>query len=1471
MTKPPSAPVAAAIFIILLSVLGLSCSGGDHNPTGPTAVASVAVAPAVDTAVALGDTVRFHATALDDAGHAIANAKVDWSTSSTSTASIDTLGLATGLTAGTVTVTALCGGQSGSGRLVVQGQTEMARGSVTLPSGSPIRVGSLLANSEQTSAAVRASGAFDVAVPVDSFPRLILFSDSSGNPLFAAVRLPSDTGRLSVTTANMAAGLVMAHPALTDASASDLQRLSGVLTAQPSFAALVSRLNALLVNGSAVADDSLAWALVADVIQTAAAALGTAPVERVAAWNALDPILARDASGVWYVTNPRPLYIGVEFTDPRSGGVEWHIMRPASYSGWLAVNRVPVRTDFGSVAQGPYDVVFTLGLFTEDFTRRVNLAALGLNFVVQWVVTAGRAFVPSLAAIGGLEQCASDLLLGDLTIATMVKTLANDYEAGRLRAFDVAFDVLMAAKSCYGIKSGARLEMAFRFLKGALRLKDQMEAAYQSGQVFAATFIPFTANRVALLEGSNPAPGITTGGAAFLTSTPPGASASMVGHTGGPTPWAFLGLPAGQSAYSVSLSGYEDVNGSVTPPSGRWSLVGLQLVPQTVGTPSQVSKVSGDNQTGTVGQPLSSPLVVKVADAGGNPVAGVAVSWAVTAGGGSVNPSSSLTSSAGLAQTTWTLGPVVGTNNNGATATVGGLTGSPVSFTASAFSDLTTGLIGVWRGAGSQVNPTANWSVLVTYVGGAAGAPVAAVAYPSVPCAGTWTLSSSDASAAFLRESISFGSCVTADITTRLTGSDSLYFDLVGVGLPNNTGSASLARVSASGSAVPLQFRGLWIGSGFQYNLSSQWTISLALVDGPTGSIIGSSAYPSVPCGGEILLEGATQSAMQLREHITYGPCVDQGSMTISPSGEGSLSFVWRASSGGPIGSVGALAPQGSSLPSIPAAPSDLAASVGTSQQVRLTWIDNTTTESGFVVERASGSDQFSAVAVVGPNTVSYLDATITSGVQYQYRIRAFNPAGSATSSTTSVQPAPPTVSGVIPDQGPLAGGTAITIIGTGFTAPAAATIGGNAVAGLQVVSSTQLTGTAPAGSSPGFKDVVVTTSAGTATCAGCFTYAAIQMRPEQLDAGAYHTCGITEDGAMQCWGWNGYGQLGTGSMLGPQSCGDGAPCSTLPVAVSGGLTFTAVAAGGWHTCGLASGGVPYCWGDNQYGELGNGTSLPDSTPHAVGGGLTFITLAVGTMHSCGLTGTGLAYCWGVNDVGELGSGSTVWSNTPVAVSGGLVFKALVATDRNTCGLTGSGVAYCWGDNTYGVLGNGSTTGPQQCSYGGQSWACSTVPVPVSGGFTFAALTSNGGHTCGLTGSGVAYCWGANAGGELGNGTITNSSTPVAVNGSLTFSRLAAGTSHTCGVTASGVAYCWGRNADGQLGTGSTDPSVTPVAVSGDLTFTALTAGMAHTCGLTGGGVAYCWGYNGSGDLGNGTTISSSTPVAVTGGLTFRH
>jgi alpha-tubulin suppressor-like RCC1 family protein len=301
---------------------------------------------------------------------------------------------------------------------------------------------------------------------------------------------------------------------------------------------------------------------------------------------------------------------------------------------------------------------------------------------------------------------------------------------------------------------------------------------------------------------------------------------------------------------------------------------------------------------------------------------------------------------------------------------------------------------------------------------------------------------------------------------------------------------------------------------------------------------------------------------------------------------------------------------------------------------------------------------------------------------------------------------------------------------------------------------------------------------------------------------------------------------------------------------------YTSVAAGGDHTCGLTTGGAAVCWGRNDQGQLGRGgTPGNPALPAPVATTLRFALLVSGSGHSCGLATGGLTYCWGLDFAGQLGDGGTTFSDTPRPAITDTAFATLSAGSNHTCALTTGGRAFCWGANPLGQLGDSTR-------------ANRGTPVAVAGALVFTRLSAGGVHTCGLTATGAGYCWGANIAGQLGTGTADSLEiSPQPVAGGLRFRVIAAGGAHTCGLTTDSLAYCWGNNADGELGAGATSsqPTTMPVPVSGALHFADLHAGSAHTCGITGAQIVYCWGLGLRGQLGQVTLHTSAVPLRVAG------
>jgi|GEM_PF-903326 len=351
-----------------------------------------------------------------------------------------------------------------------------------------------------------------------------------------------------------------------------------------------------------------------------------------------------------------------------------------------------------------------------------------------------------------------------------------------------------------------------------------------------------------------------------------------------------------------------------------------------------------------------------------------------------------------------------------------------------------------------------------------------------------------------------------------------------------------------------------------------------------------------------------------------------------------------------------------------------------------------------------------------------------------------------------------------------------------------------------------------------------------------------------RLSAGSRYTCALTLAGGIKCWGTNYFGELGDGTSID----------KPIPVDVVG-LTsgVSTISAGGYHTCALMKTGGVKCWGDNNDGELGDGTTTKRTTPVDVTGLASgVIAISAGENHTCALMETGRVKCWGDNLYGQLGDLTTTDRHTPVDVIGLSSGVSAIGAGRiHTCALMQTGGVKCWGYNSYGQLGDGTTTNR-------------TMPVDVVGlASGVSAIRAGENHTCALTQAGGVKCWGYNGFSQLGDGTTTNRLTPVDVTGLASgMSTIGAGDYHTCALMKTGGVKCWGNNGDGQLGDGTTTTRRTPVDVAGLTSeMSAISVGGVHTCALAPAGGIKCWGDNYNGQLGDGTTTDRNMPVDVIG------
>jgi len=418
----------------------------------------------------------------------------------------------------------------------------------------------------------------------------------------------------------------------------------------------------------------------------------------------------------------------------------------------------------------------------------------------------------------------------------------------------------------------------------------------------------------------------------------------------------------------------------------------------------------------------------------------------------------------------------------------------------------------------------------------------------------------------------------------------------------------------------------------------------------------------------------------------------------------------------------------------------------------------------------------------------------------------------------------------------------------------------------------------------------------------------------------SYHTIALHADGNVFTWGYDVYGQLGDGSTddkTTPVRVLKGAYNGTSYLGDNPANKIISVASNRRQSMALAADGGVYTWGDNSYGQLGDGSTTQRNTPVRVlkgeYNGTTYLgdnpankitAVAMGYAHSIALAEDGSVYTWGKNNCGQLGDGSTTQRNTPVRVLKGEYagttylgdnpsnkIIAVAAGYDYSIALAEDGSVYTWGKNNYGQLGDGTTNDK-------------TTPVRVLKG-EYAGTTYLGDnpsnkiiavalgyyHSIALAADGSVYSWGYNFYGQLGDGSTTQRNTPVRVlkgaydgtaylgdNPSNKIIAVAAGSDYSIALTEDGSVYTWGYNSNGQLGDGSTTQRNTPVRVlKGEYAGTtylgdnpsnkiiAVALGYAHSIALAEDGSVYTWGYNYSGQLGDGSTTQRNTPVRVKG------
>ncbi|WP_103919277.1 RCC1 domain-containing protein, partial [Candidatus Venteria ishoeyi] len=412
-----------------------------------------------------------------------------------------------------------------------------------------------------------------------------------------------------------------------------------------------------------------------------------------------------------------------------------------------------------------------------------------------------------------------------------------------------------------------------------------------------------------------------------------------------------------------------------------------------------------------------------------------------------------------------------------------------------------------------------------------------------------------------------------------------------------------------------------------------------------------------------------------------------------------------------------------------------------------------------------------------------------------------------------------------------------------------------------------------------------------------------------QMALGVQHSCVLNNQGQVQCWGDNQYGQLGNGSTNG----------STIPVLVNNLAGVVQLSSHGNHNCALNKQAKLACWGDNQSGQLGDGSDINRTSPVSItleastaklsGLATTVTQVATSRHHSCALLSSGQVACWGSNDYGELGHQDEERAFQPTVVPGISAVQAITVGDGMSCATRIGGQVYCWGsiageqieqprlmDFNADDLAKLNVSGEHFCQLTGGGVFCTgrnhfgqlgnnsyedsseaVAVVELAG--VVQHLDVGGNHSCAILDSGLIQCWGDNTYGQLGvnSDLLADSPIPVTMNAdnntTIQPMPVATGKRHSCLLTENNTVRCWGENKHGQLGDGDVQSRLSPsLDVSGlDNPVVALSASGNSSCAIDDSGAAYCWGENSNGQLGNGRLVDSpvASPVAgLDGGVT---
>ncbi len=340
--------------------------------------------------------------------------------------------------------------------------------------------------------------------------------------------------------------------------------------------------------------------------------------------------------------------------------------------------------------------------------------------------------------------------------------------------------------------------------------------------------------------------------------------------------------------------------------------------------------------------------------------------------------------------------------------------------------------------------------------------------------------------------------------------------------------------------------------------------------------------------------------------------------------------------------------------------------------------------------------------------------------------------------------------------------------------------------------------------------------------------------------SGNSHTCAIKTDNSLWCWGGNTKGQIGQGSVT---------AFFSEPTQLAENDTWLSISANGDHNCAVRKDDRSlWCWGNNQAGQIGNGTTENSLTPSLIAEGSTWDKISLGTDHSCGIKDNGSLWCWGDNSRSQLGDGSTLASSSPKQIGSAINWQAISLGNQFSCAISSDGRLWCWGGNDQYQQGNAETTDI-------------VAPSVISDDSDWRSISSGNTHSCAIKNDDSLWCWGNSIYGQVAQDV--DAKIPTQEPSASSWSSLSANGNHSCAVKNDNSLWCWGFNSQGQLGNSSTTSQANPTPVVADSNWIDLDLGSDHACAIRDNGSLWCWGNNSQSQLGDGSSINSITPKQI--------